>query len=411
MKRRLFLTVPAVAGALALVGCGDDSDSADTGKLTVWVMGDSSAHFEELVKPFAASSGLTIDAVAIPWDSIDQKLTTAVASGKGPDVVQIGVSKLRTFADSGALLTLDDATLADHPNLAADNFLSGAAGEAAAVDGKVVSVPWIADTRVLYYRSDLLAASGISQPPSTWDELRADAKILAGRGSGSYGYYIPQWDSALPVIMTWTQGGQIVDADNKINFDTPAFQKAVDTYTGLYADQSVPTDSDFDQVQGFVSGATPMVVSGPYLAASITAAAPDLAGKWSVTAIPGATSHTSLLAGSNLGIWGSTDNEAGALDLLDYLSTPQTQLSWYQLDAQLPAVNAALADSTLTADPLVAVYSRQLADAKLLPLVPNWDGETGKALLDSLNSIVLTGADRDSTLSDLYQATKDTSAN
>ena len=39
--------------------------------------------------------------VAIPWDAIDEKLTTAVASGNGPDILQIGLSKLATFAEAG----------------------------------------------------------------------------------------------------------------------------------------------------------------------------------------------------------------------------------------------------------------------------------------------------------------------
>ena len=77
-----------------------------------------------------------------------------------------------------------------------------AAADATAIGGQIVSLPWVSDTRVLFYRSDILAEAGIDAPPATWDQLRADAKTLAARGDGSYGYYIPQWDSALPVIMT-----------------------------------------------------------------------------------------------------------------------------------------------------------------------------------------------------------------
>ncbi|MEU4834910.1 extracellular solute-binding protein [Streptosporangium sp. NPDC023615] len=390
---------------------GGEGDVRAAKELTVWVMGDSSAHFDELVKPFTQKSGIAVDAVAVPWDAVDQKFTTAVASGNGPDVIQIGVSKLRTFADSGVLLTLDQQALDGYPNLAAGKFLDGIAGDAAAVGGKVVSLPWVSDTRVLFYRSDILSEHGIGKPPATWDEVRAAAAKLAGRGERQFGFYVPQWDSALPVILTWGQGGDIVDATGKVDFDTPAFREAVDTYTGLYADKSVPVNADFDQTQGFVTGATPMLVSGPYLAGEINSAAPDLKGKWAVAPIPGGTARTSLLAGSNLGVWGATDNRDGALKLLDFLSEPRTQLAWYKLDGQLPSAKAALGDASLTSDPLVSVYAEQLTDAKLLPLVPNWDGETGKALLDSLNSIVLTGADRDATLKGLYEATSGTSVN
>jgi multiple sugar transport system substrate-binding protein len=414
MKRNRLAAVSAVAiVGITLAGCasdgGDDAASADS--LTVWVMGDSSEHLDELIAPFEKETGIDVETVAIPWDSIDQKFTTAVASGNGPDILQIGISKLRTFADSGALLSLDDATLADYPNLAASNFIDGVAGDATAIGGEVVSIPWVSDTRVLFTRTDILAENGIDAPPATWDDLRADAKTLAGRGDGQYGYYIPQWDSALPVVMTWDQGGEVVNGDGMIDFDTPEFEKAVDLYTGLYADGSVPTNSDFDQTQGFISGVAPMLVSGPYLAAAIADAAPELDGKWSVSVLPEASDNTSLLAGSNLGVWGATKNKDGALKLLDFVSDPANQVTWFGIDGQLPTAKAALADETLTSDPLVAVYSEQLANSRILPLVPNWDGETGKALLDALNAIVLTGADRDQTLQGLFDATSSTSVN
>ena len=413
MKRtRLVWVAPLAITTLALAGCSaGDSAAGNPDELTVWVMGDSSANFEELVAPFVEDSGIDVDVVAIPWDSVDQKFTTAVASGNGPDVLQIGISKLRTFADSGALLPLDEATVADYPNLAAETFIDGVSGDATAIGGEVVSVPWVADTRVLFYRSDILEENGITEPPTTWDELRADAKTLAKRGNGQFGYYIPQWDSALPVIMTWDHGDEIVTADGAVDFDTPGFAAAVDLYSGLYADGSVPTNADFDQTQGFISGAAPMLVSGPYLANAISSAAPELEGKWSVAPIPAADDDRSVLAGSNLGVWGATDNQEGALALLDFLSTAETQLTWYGLDGQLPTVKSALEDESLASDPLTAVYSAQLNNATILPLVPNWDGETGKALLDALNSIVLTGADRGSTLDALFQATGSTSIN
>ena len=73
----------------------------------------------------------------------------------------------------------------------------------------MLSVPWISDVRVLFYRSDILAQAGITRPPTTWAQLHADAAKLATRGTNQYGFYIPQWDSALPVEFTWEAGGSI----------------------------------------------------------------------------------------------------------------------------------------------------------------------------------------------------------
>jgi len=407
--------VPVVVAGLAfaLTACsgGTSADTAKdaSGPLTVWVMGDSSKNFEKLVEPFVKSSGQKVDVVAIPWDSIDQKLTTAVSSGSGPDVVQIGLTKLRSFADSGALLPLD-GKIAAYPNLAASKFADGVGGKATAVNGKIVSVPWVADTRVLFTRTDILAASGIDSPPTTWDQLRADARTLTQRGPNKFGYYIPQWDNALPVEMTWDFGGDIVNSKGDIDFNTTAFHNAVDLYTGLYADKSVPTNADFDQTQGFVSGTVPMLVSGPYLAAGINAAAPQLAGKWTVSTLPAADKGTSLFGGSNLGIFKTSKHQNGSLKLLDFLSKSSTQLNWYTINGELPTVKAALNDSTFTSDPLVKVYTKQLADAKVLPIIPNWDGGVGTNLLKALNSIALTHSDPKSTLETFYQSTAGISA-
>lgn len=404
MKRtaKTALAVAAVAGlTLGMSACSAPAEEA-SGPLTVWVMGDSGANFEKLV----ADSGIEVEVVAIPWDAIDEKLTTAVASGNGPDILQIGLSKLATFAEAGALLPLDDL-IADHPDLAPENFPAGVSGLSTAVDGKIVSIPWTSDTRVLFTRTDILAENGIDAPPATWDELRADAKILAARGEGQYGYYIPQWDAPLPIEMTWSMGGEVIDADGNVDFDTPEFQKAVDLYTGLYADGSVPTNSDFDQTQGFISGIAPMLVSGPYLANGVASAAPELDGKWQASPLPaGDGGSISLFAGSNLGVWYNSDQVDQSLALLDYISQPEQQLAWYQLTGELPTVNAALSDATLNADPNVQVYTAQLATAKVLPIVANWDGVVGTGLLNALNSIVLTGADRTTALDAFFAETK-----
>ncbi|MBX3098272.1 MAG: extracellular solute-binding protein [Salinibacterium sp.] len=397
----------AAGMTLAMSACSTPAAEETTGPLTVWVMGDSGTNFEKLV----AGSGIAVDVVAIPWDSIDEKLTTAVASGSGPDILQIGLSKLRTFADAGALLPLDDE-IANHPALDPANFPAGISGTATSVGGQIVSIPWTSDTRVLFTRTDILAANGIDSPPATWDELRADAKILAARGDGQYGYYIPQWDAPLPIEMTWSMGGDVIDANGNVNFDTPAFQKAVDLYTGLYADGSVPVNGDFDQTQGFISGVAPMLVSGPYLGKGVADSAPELDGKWQASPLPaGDGGSISLFAGSNLGVWYNTDQKEASLALLDYISQPEQQLAWYDMTGELPTVSTALEDATLNSDPNVKVYTDQLATAKVLPLVSNWDGAVGTELLNALNAIALTGADRKASLDTLYSKTAGLSIN
>lgn len=406
----------AVLALLALTACtndasptpGDPDDGAAPASLTVWVMGDSGANLESAVEPFTEETGIEVEVEAIPWDNVNDRLTTAVASGEGPDVTQVGLSQLASFMEGAALEDLSDH-LGDYPNLDPANFPDAVQPENLNPDGGVYSVPWVSDTRVLFYRSDILGEAGIAEPPATWDELRTAAATLAGRGEGQYGYYIPQWDAPLPIAYTWQTGTDVVAEDGSIDLDTEGFRRAVDHYLGFYEDGSVPTAGDFDQTTGFISGAAPMLVSGPYLAGAIRDQAPDLDGKWGVTTVAADDSATSLFAGSNLGVWAGTPHLDESLQLLDFLTDPGTQVSWYQNVGELPAVTAALEDPALAEDPLVAVYAEQLQDSRPLPISTAW-AEANQAVLDTLNAIALTGADKDQALEGLFATIEEINA-
>ncbi len=366
--------------------------------ITVWTMEDTKA-FTTLADQFTTQTGIKVQVVQIPWANVDDKLTTAVASGNGPDVVQIGLSNLPAFVSANTLLDLS-SKLAGHPALQSSNFLDAVSADKLNSGGKVLSVPWVSDTRILFYRTDILSQAGITAPPTTWADFHADAIKLAARGKNQYGYYIPQWDAPLPIEFTWQAGGDVIDANGKVNFDTPAFKSALDFYLSFFKDKLVPTASDFDQTAGFISGAAPMVISGPYLAAALTQQAPQINGKWAVALLPKDTTGTSLFAGSNMGIWSTSKNVDASLAFLDYLATPATQLAWYKLANELPTTKSALADPTLASDPNVQVYVAQLKDAKLLPLMPQWD-KISTDLLNAVNAIALQGADEQTTLNSL----------
>jgi multiple sugar transport system substrate-binding protein len=357
--------------------------------------------FTALMQDFTKQTGINVQVEAVPWDSVNSKLTTAVASGNGPDVTQIGLSLLPSFQSSGALLDLAPY-VKDHPALQSSQYPSAVASANMNPHGKVLSVPWVSDTRVLFYRTDILSAAGISGPPTTWTQLHDDAAKLAKRGQGKFGYYIPQWDAPLPVEFTWQAGGTILDSSGKVTFNTPEFRAAADFYISFYRDRLVPTASDFDQAQGFVSGAAPMLISGPYLAASIKSVAPQLNGKWNVALLPKNVTGTSYYAGSNMGVFATSKHVAASLRLLDYLAQTSAQVSWFTSANELPSTKAAMASPSLDSDPMVKIYTQQLQDAKLLPLAPQWD-KISQALLDSLNSIVLKGSDENSTLAKLNQ--------
>jgi multiple sugar transport system substrate-binding protein len=195
----------------------------------------------------------------------------------------------------------------------------------------------------------------------------------------------------------------VLNAQGKVTFDSAAFRKAAKFYWGFYRAKLVPTASDFDQTQGFISGAAPMLVSGPYLQGLVDSAAPQLKGEYGVAPLPSDQTHTSLFAGSNMGIWRNSEHVNQSLQLLDYLAQPSTQLQWFKLADELPTNLAALNAKSLTSNPFVKVYTKQLQNAWLLPpLAPAWNKISGD-LLNALNSVALNGANPTDALNTLNQ--------
>ncbi|BCJ64092.1 sugar ABC transporter substrate-binding protein [Polymorphospora rubra] len=365
----------AVVTAFALVtgtaACGGGGSGADSDTIELWLMGDKAKAMDTVSTAFTAETGIKVKVQSIPWKNARDKMSTAIASGDGPDVVQVGHSFLAEFADAGALLDLSDK-VAGTPELAAANFFPASA-ETMQVGGKVVSVPWIADTRVLFYRTDVLQEAGYPQAPATWDELKGTATKLAARGDGNYGIGLNTDDQFLPIILTWQAGGEVAQGD-RATFDTAPFRRAVEFERSFFTAGLTPKKAqpDADMVQGFKTGKIPMFVSGPYMATLLGNQAPELAGKWAVAPMPKDRTGTSLMAGSNLAIFSESEKADESVQLMAYLSRKQTQEQWFQATNDLPARQDSLEALGSGGDANLAVYYRQMSDAKIVPQIKAW---------------------------------------
>ncbi|MDP0984076.1 extracellular solute-binding protein, partial [Klebsiella variicola] len=66
-------------------------------------------------------------------------------------------------------------------------------------DGKIWGMPWILDTKYLFYNEDMLKQAGISAPPKTFEELAEQAKIIKDKGIAKY-----------PIVWSWSQAEALI---------------------------------------------------------------------------------------------------------------------------------------------------------------------------------------------------------
>jgi len=383
-----------------LSGCTSNSAPKDAGgsspaaggkqvTLNVWGMGEEAKSLPKIAEKFMQENpNIKVNVQALPWDTAHDKLLTAVASKKGPDVLQMGTTWIPEFTSAKALMDLKPE-LSKYPEFAEANFYPGAITTTKQGDA-VVGVPWYIDTRVLYYRTDLLKAAGFNEAPKTWDELSDAAKKLAARGNGNYGISIDTKEQSLAFMFARQNGSKLLDG-NKPLFNQPEFVGAVDYLNSFFKNGSAPTDLGMDVVPAFQKGIIPMFISGPWMIKLINDQAPDIKDKWATAVLPKKVTNTSALGGSDLSVFQYTEHKDEALKFIAYMSKPETQLEWLKLTNTLPATKKAWEDPALTNDPNYKVIGEQMNASEPMPLNKSFE-EIAQNFLKSFEKIYRSNA-------------------
>ena len=203
----------------------------------------------------------------MPWTAAHEKLLTAFAGDATPDVCQLGNTWIPEFAELGALQPLD-IRVGRSQVIRPDDYFPGL-WETNRVRGELYGVPWYADTRVLFYRRDLLAAAGFNSPPETWDDwLTAMRQIKRNVGPSRYALLMPTNEWEQPTIFGLQTGSTLLRDDGRYgNFSSPEFRHAFEFYVSLFAEGLAPPvrNTEISNVwEEFARGYFAMYITGPW---------------------------------------------------------------------------------------------------------------------------------------------------
>lgn len=344
-----------------------DTDAA-SGEITVWAMGAEGENLQVLADAFMEDNpDVTVDITPVPFDAAHDRIVSAIAGGEGPDVTQIGTTWMGEFATLGGL----DPTPS---NIDATTFFEGA-WNTTVVDGTSYGVPWYVETRLLYYRTDLAEDGGVTEPPATWDDLKALAESIQGAGA-EYGINLQPggtgaWQTFMPFF--WQAGGEIMDDAGAFTLDGEPCVAALTYYDSFFEDGLTAAAAGDVPLEGqFANGDVGSFISGPWMVGIVTDAGAD-PETWTVAHQPTEEAGTSFVGGSNLGVMSSSDNKEAAWAFIEYLSQPEVQVTWYETINDLPSVQSAWDDEALSGDELLTAFGDQLDDAKAPPAIATWE--------------------------------------
>ena len=373
--------VPAAAAILLLAAACSRPASAP---LKMWAFGREGEVVQRLMPEFTRRNpGIRVEVQQIPWTAAHEKLLTAFVGDALPDLAPIGNTWVPEFEAVHALEPLDARAAASAVASGRDDFPGIWATNV--VGGKLWGIPWYVDTRVLFYRRDLLAEAGFREPPRSWAAWRRAMEgisrlPLAGRRR--YAILLPTDEWAQPVILGFERGASLLaDGGRRGGFREPAFEEAATFYVGLFREGLAPVVSwgEIGNVyQEFGRGDITMWITGPWNIGEFRRRPEGPpAGSWTTAPMPGAREGEypglSIAGGSSLVVFRSSRRKDDAWKLVEYLSEPAQQALFYKLVGDLPARKSAWTDPVLAADETISAFRVQLDHVAPLPQVPEWE--------------------------------------
>jgi multiple sugar transport system substrate-binding protein len=316
--------------------------------------------------------GIAVKDVAIPYDSLHQKLVTAVAGGQLPDLVRSDIIWVPELANLGVLQPLD-TTMPDFKSIAGKVFPGPLATNY--WKGHYYGLPLDTNTRIWVYNPAALQAAGLSSPPTTFAQLKSMSATAKAKGIYLYAESGTSAWNILPWI--WSGGGSLTNktytkATGFLNGrkSIAAVQMLVDLYkAGQMPNIIVDSNGGVGTYDGLNQKKYASMLDGPWSFAIFGAAfkTTTLAGS-TIPAGPGGS--VSVVGGEDIVMTKTSKNKAAAAEFIRFLDHSYAQLQMARV-GQMPVLKSST-KALVKIHPYYATYLKQIANAQPRTPTPKW---------------------------------------
>jgi arabinogalactan oligomer/maltooligosaccharide transport system substrate-binding protein len=331
------------------------------------------AEVQKLIDAWMADNpGITVRMDPKPFDGADVAYDQAATGQTAPDIFRSDVGWVSGFANNGYLLDLT-GKVDDVEDFLAEPLATNM------WEDKLYGVPQVTDALGLQCNGQLLEAAGLSAPPTTWADLVSNGETVTDLAASEYGYYM-RGDSYWSQPFIWGWGGTLFEVDAEglvtVTIDSPesaaGWNYLKDSILGTVAPPSWDFASDYDNMNaGFKAGTTMCILQGPWQVADILEGDAFKADPENLVIAPVPDGDPGLtgspIGGHNYVVYAlvadDPDKEAAVVDLVNYLSSTDSQVTLADTLGLLPTRTSAYEVDTVANDPLIAAWGAVLEKA------------------------------------------------
>ncbi|WP_223690738.1 ABC transporter substrate-binding protein [Leifsonia poae] len=427
-KRAILAAVAAAALAVTMAGCSSSGSTGSTkgATITYWAsnQGTSVANDQEVLKPvldkFTKETGIKVKLEVIGWNDLQTRIQTAVTSGQGPDVVNIGNTWASSLQATKAFLPFDSANMKAIGG--ADKFVKTALQTGGAPGTDPTSVPLYGFAYGLYYNKKMFSDAGLTAP-TTWEELVTDAQKLTDPAKKVWGMSLAAGSYTENIhfaFITGAQGGASpFDSKGNPTFTGAASVDGIQRYLDLMQKDKVvnPSDAQIDNASistaNFAQGKVAMILNQNNADATITSNGMT-SDQYGVVAFPAPADAKSNIAtfpaGINMSIFKNTKNKDASLQFVKYMTSEATQSTLGKPYASLPVLQGATATFTTNAEEaktFLDIYNNRSEPLPLVSSEDQYENTVGKAMNNMFAKIATGGTVSSSDIKSALQTAQD----
>jgi multiple sugar transport system substrate-binding protein len=289
-----------------------------------------------------ANPDITVKHTSFPYADYRKKVSIAISSGDGPDLVQLYYGWLNDYRDGGLIQPLPKDTF-PHDEIESNFFKMVSSMK---VDGDYWGLPTAVRSLALFYNNDLFSEAGLSGPPETLDQMVEYAKKLTKTDSaGNYiqvGFAVDtdgQDHHFWREVLIRHFGGQPYSNDGqKVTYNTDAGAEALKYLTDFEKTHKTGSNGFMNRGQdAFAAGKAGMVLDGSFRISKFN----KTDGlNFSISELPGHNGtryNFSSFWANALSTKAKGEKKEAAAKFLKYLTSEEAMQVWLDTVGELPA--------------------------------------------------------------------------
>lgn len=281
------------------------------------------------------------------WGNLGDQLTTQFAAKTAPDVIHFESIAIREFAKRGYIADITSAMRPLQKSVPAGEWA------AASYRGKLVGMPFLDQTYVVFANVDLFKKAGVAIPSNqnglTWDDFADLAKKMTNSSHYglSYGLLRPATSFS---IMSSNFGAKFfrgyTSGKASIRVGAPELEVPRRVYDMVYKDKSIDpgslTVSAGGSVAPFLAGKTAMLFMGSYVAIDLDVAAKEKGFNWTALPLLKGTTQSQAANPQTFSISQQSTKKKDAARFIRFLMNDENLTKFALGDGLVPLTNSAM---------------------------------------------------------------------